>query len=171
MSNFGFYGRREAEIPGTNAKMSEYHAAVGLAALEDWPVTRARLAAVAGAYAHALAAVPGVGVQAGFGTAWVSMTCIATLERGDAQDLADALARRGIETRSWWGDGPWAQPAFADAPRLGTAVTERLAAGTLGLPLAVDMTAADVGRVAEAIHAAAVGTGRLRAGRRATASR
>ena len=174
-SNFGFYGRREAEIPGTNAKMSEVHAAVGLAALEDWPATRARLVAVADAYARAFADVPGVALQDGFGTGWVSMTCIVALAGGamdgDADGLAAALDRAGIETRSWWGRGPWAQPAFAGAPHLGVATTERLAASTLGLPFAVDMTAGEVARVAGAIRAA-VGTARpSRADRRAVGGR
>ena len=35
-SNFGFYGARE-RVPATNAKMSEYSAAVGLASLDCWP--------------------------------------------------------------------------------------------------------------------------------------
>jgi dTDP-4-amino-4,6-dideoxygalactose transaminase len=151
-SNFGFYGRREAEIPGTNAKMSEYHAAVGLAALEDWPATRVRLVAVADAYARALADVPGVAIQPGFGTGWVSMTCIAVLDRTPQEIVAAALDRLGIETRSWWGRGPWAQPAFAAAPCLGVGTTERLAARTLGIPFAVDLTLDEVERVGAALE-------------------
>ena len=38
-SNFGFTSRREAMSVGTNAKMSEYHAAVGLASLDVWDET------------------------------------------------------------------------------------------------------------------------------------
>jgi dTDP-4-amino-4,6-dideoxygalactose transaminase len=90
---------------------------------------------------------------------------------GDADGLATALDRAGIETRSWWGRGPWAQPAFAGAPHLGVATTEWLAASTLGLPFAVDMTAGEVARVAGAIRAA-VGTARpSRADRRAVGGR
>jgi len=38
--NFGFLGSRETRVPAFNAKMSEVHAAVGLAALDGWPRTR-----------------------------------------------------------------------------------------------------------------------------------
>src|SRR5262249_15111336 len=34
--NFGFMGARRSDIPGTNGKMSEYHAAIGLAELHGW---------------------------------------------------------------------------------------------------------------------------------------
>ena len=39
--NFGFSGSRESRAPSTNGKMSEYHAAVGLAELDGWPVKSA----------------------------------------------------------------------------------------------------------------------------------
>ena len=35
--NFGFLGSREAQVAGFNGKLSEYHAAIGLAALDPWP--------------------------------------------------------------------------------------------------------------------------------------
>ena len=35
--NFGFYEDRESRSASTNGKMSEYHAAVGLAELDAWP--------------------------------------------------------------------------------------------------------------------------------------
>ncbi len=38
--NFGFFGERVARSRAINGKMSEYHAAVTLAALDAWPETR-----------------------------------------------------------------------------------------------------------------------------------
>ena len=37
--NFGILWKRESTSPGTNGKMSEYHAAVGLASLDEWDQT------------------------------------------------------------------------------------------------------------------------------------
>ena len=51
--NFGFDGSRDALTTGFNGKMSEYHAAVGLAALDGWPQTRAAFLAVGEAYRQA----------------------------------------------------------------------------------------------------------------------
>lgn len=53
-ANFGFRGRRTAAVPAMNAKLSEYHAAVGLAALDEWPQARVEWAAVARDYRRAL---------------------------------------------------------------------------------------------------------------------
>ena len=35
--NYGFLGNRESITPSINGKLSEYHAAVGLAELDCWP--------------------------------------------------------------------------------------------------------------------------------------
>ncbi len=40
--NFGFNDKRESEVFGINAKLSEYHAAVGLAGLDEWSGKRER---------------------------------------------------------------------------------------------------------------------------------
>ena len=55
--NFGFHGSREATVPAFNAKFSEYHAAVGHAALDEWPGARAEWLPVSGRYREALAAL------------------------------------------------------------------------------------------------------------------
>ena len=50
-TNFGFAGTREAAVlPAGNAKLSEYHAAVGLAALDEWSEDRNEWIMVAQAY-------------------------------------------------------------------------------------------------------------------------
>ena len=52
-SNFGFESG-EVKYLGTNAKLSEYHAAVGMAALQGWPRRKARRQALYEAYAETL---------------------------------------------------------------------------------------------------------------------
>ena len=74
--NFGFHGSREALVPALNAKLSEYHAAVGHAALDEWPDARAEWLAVSGRYREALAASSVARVQDGFGDAWASSVCV-----------------------------------------------------------------------------------------------
>src|SRR5262249_19336682 len=74
-SNFGIDPNRQSVIAATNAKMSEYHAAVGHAALDEWSGTRSEWTAVAGAYRNAVGGSNLVRFQGGFGEAWVSSTC------------------------------------------------------------------------------------------------
>ena len=68
--NFGFRHSREADLAGLNAKLSEYAAAVGLAALDAWPIVRTGYVRLGQAYAAALSAVAGVSVMPGFGEGW-----------------------------------------------------------------------------------------------------
>jgi len=148
-ANFGFVRQREAERAGLNAKMSEMHAAVGLAALDLWPHTRAAFRAVAEAYAQALDGMPGVmGLR---GAGWVSSTLVATFDAPVADAVAGRLRERGIDTRAWWSKGIHRQAAFLGYPRRPLPVTERLADSTLGLPFHADLTVADVVRVADAV--------------------
>jgi hypothetical protein len=65
MSNFGFRDGRSSALAGFNAKLSEYGAAVGLAALDAWPVVRTGYVHLGQACAAALAAMEGVSVVAG----------------------------------------------------------------------------------------------------------
>jgi len=153
-ANFGFLRQREAERAGLNAKMSEVHAAVGLAALDLWPRTRAAFRAVAEAYAQALDGMPGVMGLRGAGAGWVSSTMVAVFDAPVADAVAGRLRERGIDTRAWWSKGIHRQAAFRGHPSTPLPVTERLADGTLGLPFHADLPAVAVARVAEALAGA-----------------
>jgi dTDP-4-amino-4,6-dideoxygalactose transaminase len=148
--NFGFCSVAEAIVAGTNAKLSEYAAAVGLAALREWPGRRLQLLATAAAYRAALSQVPGIAIAPEFGIGWVGSTCCVTLP-GDGLIVGERLAKRGIETRRWWRRGCHQQPAFTACPRDKLPVTVDLARRCLGLPFFPDMTSADIERVADAL--------------------
>ncbi len=97
--NFGFYRSRNSAIAGTNGKMSEYHAAVGLAKLDGWAEKQAALRGVADEYRRRLAAagLPG----RFFGTPDVSST-YAIFLCGDAEEssrVQEALGRHRIDFR------------------------------------------------------------------------
>ena len=103
-SNFGFMGGREARVAATNAKMSEYNAAVALASLDRWAETRSQFQVIAQTYARYLRRVPGIALLPGFGTEWVSATAVVALasHHQPTDDIANALAEVGIDTRRWW---------------------------------------------------------------------
>jgi dTDP-4-amino-4,6-dideoxygalactose transaminase len=149
MSVFGFKGTREAFMPALNAKLSEYAAAVGLAALDQWPQTRRRFMQSAQKLRGALSDTP-LKFQDGWGADWISATCIAELPEADK--AARALALEDIETRRWWGRGLHRQPAFRTAPQaMALMHTNRLAAQTLGLPFAFDLDEAAIERIAKTL--------------------
>lgn len=152
-ANFGFDGTRESIAPATNAKLSEYHAAVGLAALDEWADTRNEWMTVARAYRKALPESNRLQFQNGFGESWITSTCVLRLADLEADRIAAALAADGIETRQWWGKGAHAHPATAAFPRASLLVTADLARSTIAVPLYRDLSAEHVLHVAQRVKA------------------
>ena len=137
--NFGFLDSREALVAGFNGKMSEYHAAVGLAALDAWPQTRAGFLAAAQAYRSA-AQRSGLGGRIIAETGWASNYVLYRAETAaEAAAAQQSLAQANIDFRLWYGVGCHAHPAYAEFPRDPLPVTEDVAPRIIGLPVAVDL--------------------------------
>jgi dTDP-4-amino-4,6-dideoxygalactose transaminase len=153
--NFGFQGERIAMLPALNAKMSEYHAAVGLASLALWRETRQQHARITEWYRQIIPQLERVSLQPDYGNGWVSSTTSVVLPPRSAAKIAAHLRGCGIETKAWWGEGCHRMPAFMDCPRGVLTVTEELGARVLGLPHFPDMRKRDmeqvVGILAEAL--------------------
>jgi len=151
LTTFGFQGSRESHVPATNAKLSEYAAAVGLAALDSWEVDRLQFARVAQHLRISLIGRPEVAFQSGWGSEWVTSVCNIQLPEGSAAAVADFLLGEGVETRRWWGQGCHVNPAFSDCGRGDLKHTDRLGDSVLGLPFALDLGLSDIRRVAAAL--------------------
>ena len=151
LSSFGFNGSRVSRIAATNAKLSEYGAAVGLAALDAWPATRLRYLLSAQRLRIALARTPEVAFQLGWGTEWVSSVCVVRLPDGASDRIEARLNAAGVDTRRWWSRGCHLSPAFADLPSGELTQTDLVAASSLGIPYAADMDIEDIDRTADAL--------------------
>ncbi len=161
LANMGFDGTRQAIASAVNAKLSEYHAAIGLAALDEWAATRAEWMAVARAYRSALPESNQLRFQDGFGQGWIASTCVLSAAGPGAARVGRDLAALNIDTRRWWGDGAHTHPATAAYPRSQLPVTEALAHAAIGLPFYRDLAAADIRRIADVVLSviAILGTG------------
>ena len=151
-SNFGFRGKRIADVQGTNAKMSEYAAAVGLASLDAWPRTREHLLESLATYQKVLQEI-GVSVQPSLRRGLATSTVVAEF---GTQRLRDAARRKceenQIETRAWWSDGVHAMETFSHCRRREQLTsTDDLAARTLGLPFFVDIKETQIKQIAEVL--------------------
>jgi dTDP-4-amino-4,6-dideoxygalactose transaminase len=142
LAQFGFLGTREALLPGLNAKLSEYAAAVGLAGLDLWQETRARWNNVTNTYMHKLHHAP-IQASPGFGKHFVSST-LSVLWPYAKPAIKAELAEAGIDTLRWWGPGCHAQPSFRHCPAEPLPVTDDLAARTIGLPFWQDLTPSQI---------------------------
>jgi dTDP-4-amino-4,6-dideoxygalactose transaminase len=101
-ANFGFEGSRQAQAAAFNAKLSEYHAAVGHAALDEWDQARAEWSCAAKAYRGALGRSNQVCLQQGFGETWISSTCLFSFAQPVADLIEQSLTDCDVETRAGW---------------------------------------------------------------------
>lgn len=143
--NFGFHAPRVAELPGTNAKMTEYTAAIGLAQFNEWPATRDTWRRLTDAFVEEVSGVEGVRLAPQFGEGWVSSFGMVQFDEGiQAEDVSVFLAREGIETRQWWGKGCHYMPAYDRYPRSLLPVTNKLGQHVLGLPFWLGLERDDI---------------------------
>lgn len=149
--NFGFREGRNSVAASLNGKLSEYHAAVGLADLDGWPEKLSRFRRVADAYRAALD-------QAGLAGrlfATPDVSAVYALFRAsdgeEAQRIGEALRRAGIDWRLWYSGGLHANDYLKSCARDALPATDALAPALLGLPMAVELAHGDIARIAAVI--------------------
>jgi dTDP-4-amino-4,6-dideoxygalactose transaminase len=154
-ANFSFFHRVVHSRGGTNAKLSEYAAAIGLAQLERWPLLFERRRRVFDDYRGRLAQLRQVRLQ----QLQSPPATLCVRLPADVAAVAATLAEAGIETRRWYMPPLYEHPAYREARLLGPAgstrlpVTERLAASLLGLPFHTHLAGAEVEAVVTALTA------------------
>jgi dTDP-4-amino-4,6-dideoxygalactose transaminase len=149
--NFGILGVPESKLLGFNGKLSEYHAAVGLAMLDQWPRRRTRVSRVTNSYRKLLERMDGIDLTPGYAAGWVSSYCN-VIARSGAVETGERMKDIGIETRRWWGSGVSAQPAYAHFPCDPLPVTESLAKHVIGIPFYHDLSDHEIESVVSALR-------------------
>src|SRR5262249_42970062 len=139
-ANFGFYQSRQSRVSATNAKLSEYHAAIGLAALDEWDAARREWIDVANVYHRLLQGSNRALLKGGLGTSGSGWTWGVEIAEEGAGGVGRALAEASIEPRGWWGFGAHDHPAPRHFPRTLVPATETLARSTIGLPFYRDLS-------------------------------
>lgn len=139
MSNFGLDAKRLSIMPGGNAKLSEYAAAIGLAGLDQWSASRRAFLERAAAYrAHMIAARLLDHVEFPLRN-YASATLNVLLREPCADELIAFMQARGIGARKWWADACHRHPAFSRCAHHDLSVTERLVRHVVALPFWIDM--------------------------------
>lgn len=141
---------------GTNAKLSEYHAAVALAMLEQWPGQCHARIQLHKAYLSVLSKVcPTVTVQARPADGIYSIMPVMLPSGVMAAEVASDLEKDGIETRRWYCPTIDQHPAFEGVRIAGSFDVVRVASERLlALPFHLFMELRDVNRVCETLRAA-----------------
>lgn len=141
LSCFGFDHTRLSSFVGTNAKMSEYQAAIGLGVLDAWPIIREKRHFVIKNYIDAFSEV---GINSWLDETYLTSTCN-MLTPGQAKEICLYLNDAGIESRVWWGNGCHTHSAYENYRRVGEFNnTIYLSNAMLGLPLSIDTCVDDI---------------------------
>ncbi len=141
--NFGFEDGMVTSV-GTNAKMSEYHAAVGLASLDRYPALAAKRRQIAARYEANLA-------DSRIQTKPYQGGTIYPVLVDSPLKMAARLEEQGIETRRWYCPTLDMHPAFAHVRRGSLTVAHAIASRLLCLPFHTFMSDRDVDRVCEVL--------------------
>ncbi len=166
MSNFGF-DSSEIIIAGTNAKLSEYHAAVGLAQLQRWKSLKIKKHQL---WKQILNAIQEYQLPIKLQKIlchddhFTSTFCL-KLEK-DAQAVVNDLHQNQIETRRWYSPGVHKMPVFSSfktAPRFENKcsiagkelnITDELTNRLLGIPFHQELSVQDITTLMNALKIA-----------------
>jgi len=152
-SNFGLYEGSVIQA-GSNGKLSEFSAAVGLAVLSRFDAAIGSRRAIADRYAAALLAHnnSGLPIRVGSPTWQTFPVCLTHGQDGDATALA--MRDHGIEVRRYYSPPLHLMPFFSSNARGPLKVSERLSSKMICLPIYSDMTIVEQ----ESVISAAVST-------------
>ncbi|MDF3936909.1 DegT/DnrJ/EryC1/StrS family aminotransferase [Pseudomonas citronellolis] len=154
LSNFGIDARSGGLVfeAGENGKMSEYHAAVVLAALDNWPaVSRARVDLHQRYLALLGERLPGLSFQSKPADGVYSLLPVLMPEGVSARALQLQLLGLNIETRRWYCPPLHGHPAFQAFVGGDMPVVDQLAERLLGLPFHLSLGDDDVEHVVDAL--------------------
>ena len=143
--NHGFNDEREIKFAGINGKMSEHHAAVGLAELDNWAWKRNKWLELKRKYVTVFEDI--VHTTPLSSLSWVGPTFAVRLVGKDGDEVRAKLQEKGIASRKIWGDGVHKYFAYDGIERAKMPVTEMLAREVVFLPYSIDIPDKDLDHI------------------------
>ncbi len=154
--NYGNPGNYDTLFPGLNGRMSEFHAAMALASLDELATTLRRRRQLAAVYRRCLDEVPGIEYQA------VPITDESTFKDftvtvdehtfGLSRDqLVAVLALEGIDTRNYFDPPLHLQRAFDGEHASDLGNVEATSRSVVSLPIYPDLPVSTVERIVEVL--------------------
>ncbi|MFD2207963.1 DegT/DnrJ/EryC1/StrS family aminotransferase [Kiloniella antarctica] len=149
-TTFGFCGRRVAGVQGGNYKLSEYHAAVGLAQFDRFLTIKSKNLKSRERYVKALSEIPNVRLLKGEAGKYAT-TFNVIVENLLAKDVVRNLKNAGIDAGIWWEDILPQNPLFNSLSRNNISmfpVSASLYTQVLGVPFSPFLSEFDIKKVA-----------------------
>lgn len=141
--NFGFSSSRESVLQGLNSKISEYTAAVALAALDQFEAVRNNRDTIKALYMEQLEREGllerGWAVQRTRSSVVQQFMSILSPDSRCNRDVIEALAADSVEARTYFSPACHQQKRFLSCPRASLEVTGHLSRHIVSLPLWEEM--------------------------------
>jgi dTDP-4-amino-4,6-dideoxygalactose transaminase len=150
-SAFGFGIDKQSSFESTNAKMSEYAAAVGLASLDQWPERRKKFLEITHR-AKKISKEFNIQVHPALEKGLITPYWI--IVNDNVKAIEKVFQEQGIETRKWWKNGCHKMPAFQSESIEFLPNTDYYVGNNLGLPFFVGLTDKQFKRIENALDAA-----------------
>ncbi len=146
-TNFGMNEERISNSLGTNAKLSEFAAAVALSSLDNWSETRQRYLEIS-ANAIAISSRLGLQVSEAMRIGMISPYWILQCENKKLKRIiSDQFNLASIATRDWWGNGCHTMPAYKDIMVTDLSNTKFFAETTTAIPFHLGLSRNDFARI------------------------
>jgi dTDP-4-amino-4,6-dideoxygalactose transaminase len=155
--NFGITGQESVEYVGTNAKMNEFQAAMGLCNLRhvDEEITKRKI--VFERYLNQLCDIDGINLSQpskGVKSNYAYFPIVFDGYKFSREEVYEALKKQNILARKYFYPLTKSFKCYKDRFRFGeTPIAEYIAERVLTLPLYADLTHTDVDRICEIIKA------------------
>jgi dTDP-4-amino-4,6-dideoxygalactose transaminase len=142
-TNFGMWGSRISTIPGSNSKMNEYSAAIGLSSLDSWPKARLDWQAQM-KQAKKLSFKYGLNMNRSLERGIVSPYWIVTLpSSNEVSSLIHCLNAANVDWRRWWEHGCAKMNAYSHVHSEQLRETDTVSKSQIGLPLHLSLDEKD----------------------------
>lgn len=150
--NHGLTLEREVPRCGINGKMSEYHAAIGHAELDNWARKRSKWLELKVRYDEAFGSLARTTPLSSF--AWVGSTFCVRVIGHSGGAIRSYLENSGVASRQVWGGGIHKYETYAQENAL--PITDLLAEEVIFLPYSIDQTDAEIESIVTAVQKAII---------------
>ena len=148
LSNFGFNeNRTNIKKFGTNAKMSEYSAAVGLASLDRWEEVKEKCLKIQNHIIEGIKAFDDINLFPGLKSDWVWMSFVIVADQEKLKRIKKKMKINNIESRSWWETLCSDYDAFKCYPKEQLIVSKKISQTHLNLPLHEHLSLEDIEKI------------------------
>jgi len=152
LSNFGFDDKKIAAIRGTNAKMSEYSAAVCHAAIDQWPEIKKTTLNLQKKYIQEIKKIKNISLFDGLEDDWCWMSCALRVPPYLRESIQKKLEELNIESRVWWLGGCHEFPAYSSCKKTDLSNTNKLAKEVLNIPFHPELNEKDIEKITTCLN-------------------